>query len=231
MDSGRLPDSGRGAAMSEGRAGRHRPGRMKILTAVLLCVVSSVVTVVATRVVQGLYPPPLQPIIVTTHKETQRFHLDTLRSDVAPFVYKFEYANYIVASKRGFLGLERVPPVWIYVIAVANLTRTNLDSVEVLLKYSGAPVSVGLQSVQGDLCYYPGSAIPKGQGITYRGKQEKYVASIKEVPSGQARFVVVTVCTEDRPMLSDFDVQVRCNEGSFTKVTPIQWDRIGWTTK
>jgi hypothetical protein len=211
--------------------------RLAIFCAMVSAVVSSLTLVVLTRIWDRFSPNVQQIAIITGGIQSQQSaHEDPFPSRVPkiqnaagipPYAYTLEYAGHAPEKAGGFLGLERTPASWLYLLRFANLTVEDLPAADLSVEYSGPMDFLQLTSSVGRL--YESADEPKNvPEISVAPPMKRVLAAFKPVGAAKSHPLFIAVYSKTRPDIADIKVTIHSSEGDFVKITPAQYDAIGW---
>ncbi len=215
---------------------RRSSVKRDVLIAVAAVVAGSLLTVLLDHCLQRAYPTVSDVRIrsgVALLSEEAPFHLNTLRKDYPPFVLKKELVSTRDAYRTGFLRLERVPPMWWYRISIANLTAADLTTVDVTIHFKGVAKAVGVHPLSAS-CHLrlgPTAVLPWDEVTMIPNSEDPFTVAVSALGSGESSVFILVILAEKRPSLDSVEIRAQCAEGKFEELTPVQWERIGWTKR
>lgn len=162
---------------------------------------------------------PSKPELI---KEGTVCHLKKLRTKYPPFIYSVEYDNYIEWRAFGFIKISKQ---WYYNLKIANLTDQILQDINVGINYPYNKYKLYARSA----CINNYNYIKNKNQWVYPARNTGCVNyNISKLDSGFSITVELCLFSSDKPVIDDFDILIKCPEGKFEKVTPLQYKQVGW---
>jgi hypothetical protein len=201
--------------------------RSRLFIAALSAVISPVVLWALSR----FCPPTPQTNSIVPSVTEQTFHLKTLRKGFPPFAYKVEFLGHRPEERSGFLNMQRIPPRWLYVVSVANLTAMDQPMVDISFCFKGQAKFVGIAPKAGKLFIALTSVLPQDDWTVLPNPNQPQPLHLAPLESGKGKCFIIGIFSDETPCTEDIVLSVSCPEGKFEKITPAQWASIGWETK
>ena len=201
--------------------------RSRLFIAALSAVISPVVLWALSR----FCPPTPQTNSIVPSVTEQTFHLKTLRKGFPPFAYKVEFLGHRPEERSGFLNMQRIPPRWLYVVSVANLTAMDQPMVDISFCFKGQAKFVGIAPKAGKLFIALTSVLPQDDWTFLPNPNQPQPLHLAPLESGKGKCFIIGIFSDETPCTEDIVLSVSCPEGKFEKITPAQWASIGWETK
>jgi len=175
-----------------------------------------------------LLPPSHQTQFIVPSAPEPKFHLQTLRKGLPPFVYKVEPFGYQPEQRTGLFGLQRVPPTWTFAVSIANLTAMNQGMIDISFLYKGHAENVAVAPKAGDLFFAATSVVPHGRWTNIRDPSKQQALHLAPLESGKGKCFMIGITADGTPCVEDIVLSISSPEGKFDRITPVQWASIGW---
>lgn len=156
-------------------------------------------------------------------EEDTFYHLKKLRTKYHPFIYSVEYDNYIEWRAFGFIKIPTKQ--WLYNLKIANLTDQTLQDINVGINYPCNKYKLYARSAYINNYNY---IKDKNQWVYPTSNTGCVNYNISKLDSGFSITVELCLYSSDKPVIDDFDILIKCPEGKFEKVTPLQYKQVGW---
>ena len=150
------------------------------------------------------------------------YHLTKLRSKYPPFVYSLEYDNYTELRAFKFIKISKQ---WFYKLKIANLTNQRVQNINIRINY---PCNKYKLSARNDYIKNYSYTKNKYKWIYPSRNTGSVNYILPELDSGVGITVEIRIFAEDIPEMDKFDIFLKCPEGKFEKITPLQYKQIGW---
>ena len=114
---------------------------------------------------------------------------------------------------------------WYYVIALGNLTKTEIDRAHVSVQYKGT---------MRDLRIYSDSfadATESRQSTGWVGRHngdDMVSAYVSRLKPGEGTGVIVMIAAQSQPKPEDLQITIESAAGNFARLAPEVFDRLGW---
>jgi len=154
--------------------------------------------------------------------------LPVVRKGLPPLAYKVQYDGYKDESGHGFLGLRSVPAGWVYTVGIVNLRTAAQPNIEIGVRYRGESKLLMVHPMGKQLYHEPHESLASNTWTYIAHHGRPVVMLLPTLPSGTASFLQIGVVSSSRPSFDDIDITVMCAEGEFQRMTPTQWEQIGW---
>lgn len=175
--------------------------------------------------------PAEEPVHLKIVPFQKTFHLKVLKDGYPPFVFDMDYFGYREAYERrmGWFGKERVPTLWLYRIRFANLTAMDQKRVDIVLTPKGGRQRFQVMPM-GTPLYHGESRRLCSHDLIQTTAGEPVCLLARDLKAGTRSSMLIGMSSDHRPPPTDLDVTISCAEGSFARITPAQFEDIGWRT-
>ena len=201
----------------------------KLGVTILYAIVSSVIMAAITVSAQQLFPK--SPVVVQSSETTEDFNvtpLERLRTGYPPLIYKFQYAGESKGKSYGFFNLQSIPPQWVYLVTFANLSTVEVTDIHFHFASPTKHNFIYVRPFNCEMLFSPGETVPQ-KHYTQAGKQiSRFITLIRKLTAGQAAGCMILIYDDNRPLIDSFTITLTCSEGNFMRITPRQWEMVGW---
>ena len=153
-----------------------------------------------------------------------------LRPGYPSYIYKCEYLSEYKGND-GFFGLFAQLPRWSYVISFANLSRKNINDIDLSMNFGSKYNAIYIYPVACQLQDKPKKTL-KNNSFTLVGSNTDQINMLcKEISKGRSVGCIIVICSKERPSIADFSINIASSAGTFEKITALKWEEIGWLSK
>jgi hypothetical protein len=199
--------------------------KVYLTCAIISAAVSAITTAVTTRFMD-IIMPTTQRMVLESQKQ-KKSHLEILRETYPPFVYAIEYERFQAREKFSFLKFKNIPPRWIYKLRIANLTSQEIENLDIRVEYPQEVIWLQVYA-NSDATNQNGEVIRSGFSFHSEKHVESLSYTVDKLMTGVGITSYLYFYCENKIAVGDFKITIVSPEGSFTKITPIQYANIGW---
>lgn len=201
---------------------------LKFVEILLTAVFTAVATVMITHAA-GILVPTVQTVKIAN--DELDFHVPRLINSLPPYIFTISYyatgTLEITKPKFSIFSEKKKYEGWYYKFKYSNLTKEQVAVAAVNIKAPGGCV-VGVRVVSGKFALPDGTFIPIGGWHVFDKSKGEAAFFVHQLVSGRAYELELAMFTEERPQEDQIFVTIKTPEGNFSKLTPLQWEAIGW---
>jgi len=186
--------------------------------ALISAIAGAAVAVLLEFGLRKIFPTPPSIVIIPEGKNISEIDSTKISPSYPPFVYDFQYVTEGKPTSYGLFNLQKTTPQWFYNLIFSNLSRNAISNINLSFKSQKHFKYIFIQPIKCEISLNPSQKIAQDKPTCAAVNTDNFVVLVHNLPPFKSAGVVIVVCNEARPSVSDFIIDLQCNEGIFEKM-------------